>query len=270
MKDFVPVNVTNIMRDIFIPDLTSTSGSGLTGLVNSTSGLKMSYHRDSEAAAVLVSLQAMTVGTFTDRGFSQISSGISPGMYQIGFPNSMWLANAQAVSALLWGAPNMPPIPIEFGLTGRGGVADSGSTTTTVDADRTEADTDYWKSALIVFDSGPNAGIGRRITAFNAATDTITHRAFPQAVAVGHTYHIEPDDAADLTSQAVTDIWNIVVDGTNTAIQLMRGFSAVLLGKLSGGGTTSNVFRNAPDTKDVVTATVDANGNRTVVTKDLT
>jgi len=54
------------------------------------------------------------------------------------------------------------------------GTADSGSTTTVVDTERTEADTDYWKDQVILFTSGTIKGQARRITAFNAGTDTIT------------------------------------------------------------------------------------------------
>lgn len=67
-----------------------------------------------------------------------------------------------------------------------------------------------------------------------------------------------------------TAVWAITVNGTYTALQLLRGFAASLLGKLSGAATTTVIIRDASDTKDVVTATVDANGNRSAVTLDLT
>lgn len=69
------------------------------------------------------------------------------------------------------------------------GTADSGTTTTTVDAERTEAN-DYWNGAYIKFTSGPNNGLIRLITDFDSTIDTITHEAFPNPVAVGHTYEI--------------------------------------------------------------------------------
>lgn len=75
-----------------------------------------------------------------------------------------------------------------------------------------------------------------------------------------------PDSAATIAAA----VWATVIDGTNSAIKLMRGFAAALLGKASGLATTSAVYRNAPDSKDVITATVDADGNRTAVTLDLT
>lgn len=75
--------------------------------------------------------------------------------------------------------------------------------------------------------------------------------------------------AADIAAIPAA-VWAVVIDGTNTAIKLMRGFAAALLGKASGLATTTAIYRNVPDSKDVITATVDANGNRSAVTTDLT
>ena len=79
-----------------------------------------------------------------------------------------------------------------------GGTADSGSTTTIVDTERTEADTDYWVGSLVTFTSGTLNGQTRLVTAFNAATDTITF-APATTVAVGtHTYRLLPHGRVDL------------------------------------------------------------------------
>jgi len=68
------------------------------------------------------------------------------------------------------------------------GTADAGGDTThTVDAERTEAE-DYWNGYYIKYTSGDNAGLNRLITDFVAATDTITHLAFPNGVSAGDTY----------------------------------------------------------------------------------
>lgn len=78
------------------------------------------------------------------------------------------------------------------------GTADSGSTTTVVDTERTETDTDYWKDCLIVFGS-TLAGQTRLITGFNPATDTITFApATTVAVSGGHPYEILPAARVDL------------------------------------------------------------------------
>lgn len=70
------------------------------------------------------------------------------------------------------------------------GTADSGSTTTMVDAARTESDTDYWVGSLLVFTSGVIAGQARIIT--GSVTGTITFSpATTQAVST-QTYEIWP------------------------------------------------------------------------------
>ena len=80
--------------------------------------------------------------------------------------------------------------------------------------------------------------------------------------------------AASLASDAGTELADAVhdevVEGTTTLRQMMRGFAAVLMGKASGLATTTAVYRDVGDTKDRITATVDADGNRSVVTRDLT
>ncbi len=93
------------------------------------------------------------------------------------------------------------------------GTADSGSTTTMVDAARTEADTDYWKDMAILFTSGTISGQSRLITAFDAGTDTITFSpATTQAVGT-NTYEIlsnvAASGAAAPTAAAIADaVWD--------------------------------------------------------------
>ncbi len=68
----------------------------------------------------------------------------------------------------------------------------------------------------------------------------------------------------------VDAIHDEVVEGTTTLRQSMRLQNAVLLGKASGLGTTTVVFRDLADTKDRITATTDIDGNRSAVTRDAT
>ena len=59
-----------------------------------------------------------------------------------------------------------------------------------------------------------------------------------------------------------------VVEGTKTGDDLLRLLLAVCACKSAGGGTSTITFRDLGDGKDRVTATVDANGNRTAITLD--
>ena len=68
---------------------------------------------------------------------------------------------------------------------------------------------------------------------------------------------------------ALLDAANGVETGL-TPREALRLTSAALAGKISGAETTTVVIRNTADTKDRITATVDADGNRTAITTDLT
>jgi hypothetical protein len=60
------------------------------------------------------------------------------------------------------------------------------------------------------------------------------------------------------------------VDGTTTLQESLRLHNAALGGKSSGLDVGAPVFRDLADTKDRITATTDANGNRSAVSRNLT
>jgi len=66
-----------------------------------------------------------------------------------------------------------------------------------------------------------------------------------------------------ISASGIDSIWDEVIEGTLTGRQTLRLNIGVLAGKSSGGGTATLKFRDSGDAKDRVTATVDANGNRT-------
>ncbi len=82
--------------------------------------------------------------------------------------------------------------------------------------------------------------------------------------------------ASELATDAVTEIANGLLDLADavevgiTVRQSLRGYAAALLGKASGMATTTGVMRAADDSKTRITATLDASGNRSAVTLDLT
>lgn len=70
------------------------------------------------------------------------------------------------------------------------------------------------------------------------------------------------------TTQLMSTVGGMEVDNDGTAISLIGALKlalAVLTGKSSGGGTATLVFRDINDAKNRISATVDANGNRTAV-----
>lgn len=70
------------------------------------------------------------------------------------------------------------------------GTADSGSTTTLVDAALTQAD-DYWNGGYITITAGPNYGETRIVLDFVAGTDTVSWTtAMPKAITSSSTYRL--------------------------------------------------------------------------------
>jgi len=67
---------------------------------------------------------------------------------------------------------------------------------------------------------------------------------------------------------ADTTVWEHVIEPGFTAEEMLRLVASSAAGKLAGADTTNVTIRDLGDTKDRITATVDANGNRTAVTHD--
>ena len=63
-------------------------------------------------------------------------------------------------------------------------------------------------------------------------------------------------------------IWDRVIETGYSALQMMRLFASVLLGKVSGAGTATETFRDINDTKNRVIADVTPQGDRTNITRD--
>lgn len=74
---------------------------------------------------------------------------------------------------------------------------------------------------------------------------------------------------AATNASTLLDLANGIETGL-TPRQALRLISAAMAGKLSGATTTTITIRNTADSKNRITATVDADGNRSAVTYDLT
>jgi hypothetical protein len=79
-----------------------------------------------------------------------------------------------------------------------------------------------------------------------------------------------PAATGDIPSAAsiATAVMGSTIEGSLDLTELQRLFAAALLGKASGLATTTAVYRDTGDSKDRITATVDASGNRSAVTLD--
>lgn len=114
---------------------------------------------------------------------------------------------------------------------------------------------------------------GASIAAIKAKTDQLT---YTNANKVDSTALVIGADAVDATALATTAVNEIVAAvfarafsaayGALTFDQMIKVMSAVLAGVASGMAGNTGTFRNLIDTADVVVATQDASGNRSVVT----
>ena len=71
-----------------------------------------------------------------------------------------------------------------------------------------------------------------------------------------------------IAAGGIDGIWDEVIEGALTGRHVMKLNLAALAGKSAGGGTATITFRDNADGKDRITATVDADGNRSAVVLD--
>lgn len=94
MKEILKRGATSNILRVFLPDSTSTSGAGKTGLTNSSSGLIISTIADVEATATTYTSAASNVETITTLGtfaapssgkarFKEVDATNFPGIYEI-------------------------------------------------------------------------------------------------------------------------------------------------------------------------------------------
>lgn len=116
MKLLYKRGVTDRSLIIFVPDSSSTTGAGLTGLLYNTSGLTCYYERPG-AAAVQISLVTQTVtGAHADGGFVEVDATNMPGIYRIDPPDAVFATGVDSAVIMLRGAANMAPVLVEIQL----------------------------------------------------------------------------------------------------------------------------------------------------------
>ena len=126
------------------------------------------------------------------------------------------------------------------------GTSDSGTTTTMVDAARTEADADYWKGAFILFTSGTISGQCRLITGFTPGTDTITFAPATTQTVGTQTYEILANASVDVQQWLQTTV----------ATPSVAGVPEVDLTHVNGAATTATL-----DTIKTETASIQSDTN---------
>lgn len=168
-------------------------------------------------------------------------------------------------------APTTIGRTLDVSATGEGGVdwANVGGPTTVVDLSGTTIKTTQ-KVDVDTIKTNPVVNAGTITFPTNATVASTTNITAGIITTASNLTTNNDKTGYALSAAGVTAVWAEVMTGTTTAVQAMRGFLAALLGKASGLDTNAPKYRNLADTKNVIDATTDANGNRSSVTLDLT
>lgn len=111
-----------------------------------------------------------------------------------------------------------------------------------------------------------NATVSSRATQANILSDATPFAGANINATIGS--RAIPGDAMALTAAAVDAVHDEVFEGTLTLRQIIRLVLAAVAGKSSGFPAGPAVYRDNADLKARITATVDADGNRSAVTLD--
>jgi hypothetical protein len=127
LKRIIKGGARDVTLSIFIPDATSSTGVGLTGLVFNSAGLTCYYARAKTAAAQLTLATQTVTGAHADGGFKEIDATNLPGWYRLDLSDAIVAAGADHVVVMLKGATNMVPVLIDLQIErprlGRAGLA---------------------------------------------------------------------------------------------------------------------------------------------------
>ena len=107
---------TSKIVHIFIPDSSSTTGAGLTGLVFNSASLTAYYMRPGDTSATAITLATATLGTWATGGFKEVSATNLPGVYEVSIPDACLATGANQCVIMLKGATNMAPTILEIQL----------------------------------------------------------------------------------------------------------------------------------------------------------
>jgi len=188
------------------------------------------------------------------------------------------------------------------------GTAQAGATQTVTLGAGDSSVTDIYMGTVIYVASGTGAGQTRVVVGYNGTTKVATvdqpWQTVPDNTSVYRLFNLRvpPMDGSlgvivqAIESAAIASIWGYptaalvaagsigkylfdqieAVNGTDAVEtgynvpEALRIMLAVLAGNASGGGSSTNYFRDINNTKDRINASVDANGNRTLTMIDKT
>lgn len=168
-------------------------------------------------------------------------------------------------------------IPDDTPLTVDHGVARGGTSTTITIREYASSVDDAYLCNIVTVIAGKGRGQARLVGSYNGTSKVVTICGdnwveIPDTTSI---YVMMPYGTtctacfADSALESIsTNIIENITDGSYDLQEMMRIIFAACSGKSSGGGTAILTFRDSEDVKNRITATVDANGNRTEMTLD--
>jgi hypothetical protein len=133
------------------------------------------------------------------------------------------------------------------------GTADSGTTTTMVDAALTEGDTDYWKGNFILFTSGTISGQCRLITGFTPGTDTVTFAPTTTQAVGTNTYEILAFGRVDVQNW-LGSVVNALIAGRVDASVGALATGAIVAGSFGAGAIDAAAIATGAIDADAIAA----------------
>jgi hypothetical protein len=192
------------------------------------------------------------------------------GTTKIALADREWRVSPDATSEYQI-TPDDTPLTVDHGL-----VQGATDTTITIRDYASSVDNTYLCNIIIIL-AGTGRGQARLVSAYNGTTKVITicGENWTTVPDIDSVYALIPYGASctgcitdDALAQIVAANIAGITDDTYDLQEMMRIMFATLSGKSSGGGTDTLAFRDAADSKDRISETVDVNGNRTAVTRD--
>jgi hypothetical protein len=151
-----------------------------------------------------------------------------------------------------------------------GSVAAGGTPTTTSFRTNLTEPNDTFNNQTLLFITGALAGESVPILTFANTNGLITTQdALTAAPTAGDEFVVLPDHVHSV-GEIADAVLDDAVEGSETLAEAIRLIRSALVGRLAGAATTTVTTRDAANTKNRITATVTADGNRTDVTTDAT
>jgi hypothetical protein len=114
--DYLPQGITGVMLPVYIQDLSSPVGGGITGLTPNSIGMSGYYYRDTANSLVSFPFVSGVLGTYIASGIVPVDNLLAPGDYVICPPNAAFASGAKFVTINVYGANNMLPVKMKFFL----------------------------------------------------------------------------------------------------------------------------------------------------------